>query len=188
MDLFVMRHTSVHNTKGMCYGQREVDLSENYYQEIQQITRQFTKPFDVVYTSPLKRCVTLAEQIPSPLVLEEKRLMEINFGDWEGQLWNDLQGKEVTDWMNDFVRVQPPGGESLEMVCNRVQAFLEELRQQSYERVAIVTHAGVLRCIWANLIGVPLPNIFKIKVDYGQVDQFTLHPNPALDQWVGRIL
>ncbi len=176
------------STKGMCYGQSEVALAENYAQEIQQINTLLPKSFDAVYTSPLKRCTILAEQISNSLVIEDERLMEIYFGDWEGKLWNDLKGEDVTNWMNDFVRVQPPGGESLERLYDRVRSFLDDLRQQPYEQVVIVTHAGVLRCIWSHLIGVPLSNIFKIKVDYGQVDQFILHENPALDQWVARLL
>ncbi len=188
MDLFVIRHTSVQYEKGLCYGQLEVELSETYAEESQQIRDRFPEPFDVVYTSPLKRCMALAGQLPGAEIISDERLLEINFGEWEGRFWQDLTDPQVRAWMDDFVNVQPPGGESLETLYSRVSNFLEELRLKPHARVAIVTHAGVLRCIWAHLVGVPLANIFKIRVDYGQVDQFMLQENSALDQWKNRIL
>lgn len=188
MDLFVIRHTSVHQAKGLCYGQLEVELEVTHEKEIQLIRDKLSEPFDVVYTSPLKRCTILAEQLPGAEILSDERLLEINFGQWEGQLWQDLTDPHVEAWMSDFVKVQPPGGESLETVYRRVSDFLEEIRLKSHRRIAVVTHAGVMRCVWAHLVGIPLANIFKVKVDYGQIDQFTLQENSALDQWITRIL
>ena len=40
-------------------------------------------PFDHVYTSPLTRCVRLATYCGYPDAERDKRIMEINFGDWE---------------------------------------------------------------------------------------------------------
>jgi alpha-ribazole phosphatase len=45
----------------------------------------------------------------------------------------------------------------------------------------IVTHAGVIRCIWAYLLNIPLGDIFKLNVGYGEVLRCKLSPEPAAD-------
>ncbi|NJL77227.1 MAG: hypothetical protein HC892_21620 [Saprospiraceae bacterium] len=36
-------------------------------------------------------------------------------------------------------------------------------------KVLIITHAGVIRCLWAYLLDIPLQNIFKIPVGYNEI-------------------
>ena len=38
-----------------------------------------------------------------------------------------------------------------------------------FDSVAVVTHAGVIRCFWAHIAGIPLKDLFNIDVDYGDV-------------------
>ncbi len=58
---------------------------------------------------------------------------------------------EVVDpWMNDFVNVSIPGGESYVQVFDRVsRAFVVA---GTGERAAIVTHGGVIRSILAHYL------------------------------------
>ena len=71
--------------RGVCYGQTDVPLKPTFEAEA-AVTAENLKaylPFDHVYTSPLTRCVRLATYCGYPDAERDKRIMEINFGDWE---------------------------------------------------------------------------------------------------------
>ena len=85
MEVILIRHTSVDVPPGMCYGQTDVPLKPTFETEA-AVTAENLKtylPFDHVYTSPLTRCVRLATYCGYPDAERDKRIMEINFGDWE---------------------------------------------------------------------------------------------------------
>src|SRR5690606_17532592 len=100
---------------------------------------------------------------------------------WENKQWNDLNQEELNSWMVDFVNVKTPGGENLIGLFERVKLFLDKLRSQPHEKVLLITHAGVIRCIWAYLLAIPLQHIFKIPVNYAETFVFNLHLNPEFD-------
>lgn len=100
--------------------------------------------------------------------------MEINFGKWEGKKWNDINQEELQKWMEDFVNIPAPEGENLSELYLRVSGFMDILRSKDFRKVLLITHAGVIRCLWAYLLEIPLFNIFKIPVAYGEVFAFSL--------------
>lgn len=182
MEIHVIRHTAVAAAKGLCYGQYDIALAENSAQDIAELLSKLPKDFDQVYSSPSSRCSLLAEQLSTKSISYSADLMEMNFGDWENRPWDDLDQAALSTWMNDFVRTKAPSGENLEELSGRVNAFISMLRMQDFNKVAIVTHAGVIRCIWANILEIPLHNIFKIPVNYGSGIIVKLGKDKAYDQ------
>ncbi|WP_316842587.1 alpha-ribazole phosphatase [Pedobacter gandavensis] len=182
MEVYVIRHTAVAVEKGICYGQYDVPLADSASQDINELLAKLPDDFDQVYSSPSSRCQLLASRITQHVPECESRLMEMNFGDWEHQKWNDMDQEALGIWMADFVNEKAPSGESLTILFNRVQGFIEEIRKQEFKKIAIVTHAGVIRCIWAYLLDIPLQNVFKIPVDYGNGLIFSLNKDKTLDQ------
>ncbi|WP_316751146.1 alpha-ribazole phosphatase [Pedobacter gandavensis] len=183
MEVFVIRHTAVAVEKGICYGQFDVPLAASAIADIQKVIAKLPTDFDQVYSSPSSRCTLLAEEIHQKAALEiQPDLMEMNFGDWEYQQWNNIDQEKLGIWMNDFVSIKTPSGESLEMLHERVKAFITLLRTKDLNRVAIVAHAGVIRCIWAIILEIPLHQIFKISVDYGSGIIINLQKDKAFDQ------
>ena len=75
--------------------------------------------------------------------------------------------------MDDFVTTPAPNGESLRDVFKRTERFMNHLRKQDHEKVLIITHAGIIRCIWVYVIELKLENIFKLPVDYNEL--FVIH-------------
>ena len=128
-----------------------------------------TPDMQVVYTSPLHRCMYLAGVLNGRQVVVDKRLLEMSFGEWELKNWNDIDPQALDTWMADFVEQRPPGGESLRMLYQRVGEHIEQLLHESFNTVAVVTHAGVIRCFWAHIARTPLKDLFNIEVDYGDV-------------------
>jgi len=169
MEVYVIRHTQVAVGKDICYGQSNVPLADTFIQDAKQFSEQLLIDFDAVYCSNSQRCKDLATELKFENVLFDRSLMEINFGDWENKKWNDIDQDKLNDWMVDFVNVKTPNGENLTDLFQRVQLFFNELRKKEHKKVLIITHAGVIRCLWAYLLDIPLKNIFKIPVGYNEI-------------------
>lgn len=180
MQVYLIRHTEVDIPIGLCYGQTEVPLQKNFHKDFKKIRDEIPSTIDLVYSSPLKRCTTLAEFL-SNSVQTDPRLLELNFGNWENKVWQEIPKKETADWMNNFVQTPTPNGESMLQLFHRVSHFLDELRQRNEENVVIVTHAGVIRCLICYLLEIPLQNIFKLKVNYGQLYKIHVDIDRDLD-------
>lgn len=103
----------------------------------------------------------------------------MDFGAWELQNWNDIAPEQLNLWMSDFVNIRVEGCESFIIMYQRVVAFIEELLANSYEKVAIVTHAGVIRIFFAWILEIPLQNVFRLHVGYGDI--YTLNLNLQKD-------
>lgn len=170
--MYLVRHTKVDVTDGICYGQSNVGVANTFETESYNVLSQLKdKNFEVFFSSPLTRCSLLAEKIAGDKVLYDNRLMELNFGNWEMLSWDNIYQQPLgSEWMNDFVHVACPNGESMVQMHQRVVSFLEEHKSQLNENTLIVTHAGVIRSIIAHYKHIPLPEVFtKISVQYGEV-------------------
>ena len=181
MEVYIIRHTPVALGKDTCYGQSDVSLSETFIQDLAYYKKQLPTDFDVVYCSPLKRCKELAAALECKNIQFENLLMEMNFGDWENQKWNDINQKDLNFWMADFVNVKTPNGENLNELFNRVNLFIDKLKNKEYNKVLIISHAGVIRCIWSYILEIPLENIFKIPVGHNEIFVCKFSQNSMMD-------
>ena len=180
MDLHVIRHTRLDIDDGRCYGQAEVPLAASFDSELAKLRERVAPRYDAVISSPAQRCTQLARHFGESFETDE-RLLEYDFGDWEMQRWDDIERGDLDAWMQDFVHLSPPNGETLVDMAARVGALLEQLRQCNHESCLLVTHAGVIRCIWAHLLSIPLEQIFKLDIGYGGVMRCRLGVVPQED-------
>lgn len=170
MEIYIVRHTTPDVAKGICYGQTDLNLVTNHDHEFEDVKSKIPYATNYnIFSSPLKRCRLLAEQLDNAIVLDD-RLKELNFGTWELKAWDDISENELTPWMNDFVNTQVPGGESYTQLALRVHSFFKSLKlSDENEPAIIVTHAGPIRAFLSSLLDIPLKDSFKIKIDYGDV-------------------
>ena len=83
-----------------------------------------------VYSSPLSRCLRLAQGLQAAGFAEpvvDARLREMDFGRWEGRGWSEVPRDQIDAWRDDIVRYVPPGGESLASLAERGNAFVAAL-------------------------------------------------------------
>lgn len=166
MEIHLIRHTAVDNPENLCYGFAEIPLRENYLEDFQNIN--LDNDFDLVISSPSKRCRLLADYFKFSYKTDE-RLREMNFGKWELKKWTAIPEEEIAPWYKDFVNVKTAGGENLLEMQTRVLSFWNELVQKKgVNKVLIVTHAGVIRLILQAVLQFPLENMFNIQIDYGK--------------------
>ena len=130
-----------------------------------------------VVSSPLSRCLDFAQQLSKNLKIGysvDDRFKEIGFGTWEGLTPDEILAMDA-DALNRFYKDpiinRPEGAEPLETFSRRVwEAFNEISRKHQDENVLIVGHAGVIRAITANILGMGLDNIYRsLKIEYGGI-------------------
>lgn len=174
MEVYIIRHTRVDVPSGICYGQTDVDVAVTFESEVQKLKSQLPVHFDVVYSSPLKRCTQLAQKFGKE-VIKDNRLKEMHFGDWELMLWNEIPEFQIAPWYKDYVHTTAYGGENFIAVYERLHAFMEDLRKNTHnQKVLIVCHGGIIRSIWCYILQIPLENAFKIPVGFGEILQLRL--------------
>ncbi|PRY59387.1 alpha-ribazole phosphatase [Vreelandella songnenensis] len=110
--------------------------------------------FDAVYTSDLQRCQQTLEWAQAaapgmPLRLEP-RLRELNFGEYEGKVYDELKHlPHYRAWIDSVGELQIPGGESAAELRSRLDAWLfdmaTDVQRHGYRKVLAVTHGGVIR-------------------------------------------
>jgi alpha-ribazole phosphatase len=173
MEVYLVRHTETVCEKGICYGQSDVGIREPYNTIFESILNQLPQDA-ILYSSPLQRCVILAEYIKENTqissIIEDSRLMEMNFGDWELKNWDAIPRKVLDPWMEDFVNVRVPNGESFVDLNDRVLDFWEnKLTKETKKPVIIVAHAGVIRSFLCKINDLSLKDAFQNKVNYGDM-------------------
>ncbi len=176
MEIYLIRHTTPAVAKGICYGQTDLDVTESFEEEVNSIRPYLPKNIQSIYSSPLQRCRKLAEALfPQHAIQLNKDLMELNCGTWEMQLWNEIPKPEIQPWLDDFVNVKVPDGESYVLMHERVINRFEWISKQTQPAV-IVAHGGVLRSILAHITNTSLKESFDVfTCHYGCVIKIILH-------------
>ncbi len=174
MEIYLIRHTTPAVPKDMIYGRTDVALAATFDAEKEIVLSKLPPDLNAVYTSPSARCTQLAACLLKQFSPDE-RLYEFNFGCWEGKTWATVDPQESAPWMQDFVNVCTPEGESMLQMQERVMSFWIELNQQPYQKVAVVTHGGVIRLILATIRNVPLASSFDMHVNFGEVILVHMH-------------
>lgn len=176
MELYLIRHTTPAVAKGICYGQTDLDVTDTFLSEVENIRPHLPLNISKVYSSPLQRCHKLAKELfPSHAIELDGDLMELNCGSWEMQVWNEIPKTEIQPWLDDFINVVVPGGESYRQMHQRVTNRFEWIVEQELPAV-VVAHGGVLRSILAHITGTGLKESFDVfTCHYGSVVKITTH-------------
>jgi alpha-ribazole phosphatase len=173
--------------RGICYGSLDVPLSEAGIRHAHDIAEALAaEPFAAIYTSPLQRCAEtarlLAEGRECPLETLDA-LRELNFGRFEGRTFDDLM-RDYPDlyrrWMGSPTEVEFPGGESFATMRRRVLAAAGELHaRHAGQKIALVTHGGVIRILLTEAYGMDPRRMFEIELPYGSIRRVALPSDPA---------
>lgn len=132
---------------------------------------------DAVYSSPMERAWETARAIAEAHSLElqiSPALEELDFGEWTGRAFADLDGVPAWLHFNTFRSgTRIPGGEHMLEVQARAVGEIERLRaRHPEETVVVVSHGDVLRSIVAWYIGLPL-DLFQ-RLEIGPASSSTL--------------
>jgi len=186
LQLFLIRHTTPRITAGLCYGQSDIDVAASFNEEQLQVInklnvlKQSGVVIHAIESSPLQRCTKLAHALNSslalPMVNEDHRLMELNFGDWELQAWDEIPRTEFDIWADDYANLAPPNGETFGALHIRAQSFIADANQRLPDaNIVVVTHGGMIRAMLAEVLQIPLKRLFRFQVDCGSITQLAFN-------------
>ena len=174
--LYLVRHGQVEGYQEKRYnGQRNVSLTEIGKEQSERVCACLSAvALDAVYSSDLDRsryCASLIAECHGLAVVAEEALREINFGDWEGRTWVELQEIYPLEWqrrLQDLTNYQVPGGESLQDAADRIRPVIGRiLARHTGGHIALVAHGGLNRIVLLDAIGAVLERAFSIEQDYG---------------------
>jgi broad specificity phosphatase PhoE len=161
--IFLIRHAeSVANVSNILAGRIDYALTEAGKQHATALAKEFAQvhPISMIFCSPLLRAQQTAAPFliasDAPLQLDE-RLQEQHMGRFSGRSYQDIDSDPgyCADRTARWNWVPEGGGESYQMIAERVESFLSDLRQlcshEKLEQVLIVTHAVTLRLFRACL-------------------------------------
>ena len=153
------RHPAPKGAAGRCIGAR-TDLpvdrrkAKRLAHRIRTVARSEGLP-RVVATSPLARCRDVGRWLRrfGFQHFVDARLVELDFGRWDGRRWEAIDAAEIEAWSADLAGHAPGGGETVRALLARVQA----VRAQA-PAVLLVTHGGWLSAaVWQGLGEAPGP-------------------------------
>jgi probable phosphoglycerate mutase len=166
VELLLIRHgVTAWNRERRFQGQTDIPLDDEGHLQAQRLAAALSASgVAAVYASDLARAwqtaKPLADLLGLPLIAE-RGLRERHYGMFEGQTFDALErdrADEFERWRHrdpDFEL--PGGGESLRVLHARVEAALTALaRRHPGQRVAAVTHGGVLDCAYRVATGLGL--------------------------------
>jgi broad specificity phosphatase PhoE len=137
-------------------------------------------PFDRVLSSPLRRARDTAAPIAAACdraVEVDERLIEIDYGDWEGKPLAELSVDAATRWRAD-ADFAPPGGESLHGVGRRMRSFCEERLDE--HMVVAVSHVSPIKAAVCWTLSVGDEVAWRMRLDVASMTRIGVTPTGAV--------
>jgi probable phosphoglycerate mutase len=139
-----------------------------------------------IITSPLARCVETAALLGAPEAAREPRIIEMDWGDWQGEVLTSLRERLGHTMLENEARgldFTPPGGESPRILLSRLRTWLQDLALARVPTLA-VTHRGVIRAILAEASGWDMRGKAPAKLDWDAVHLFVVdgEGKPSVDR------
>ncbi len=158
MKLALLRHgPTAWNAAGRIQGRIDMPLSSAGAAQMAGLRLPDILAPKRVFSSPMLRARQTAQALGFADLFLDGRLMEQNWGRWEGLTREEIIARDGADCYvragaNRAGAFRPPGGESTQEVLDRVAAFLRDVAAGESDAVA-VTHLGVLRAAYTLATG-----------------------------------
>jgi broad specificity phosphatase PhoE len=162
---------------GRCCGRLDVPLGDAGRRHARALAEALREPaLAAVYASPLARALETARPVAAahglaPVACDALR--ELDFGDVDGLRFEEIEAgwpDVFRAWTETPETVCFPGGESLGDLRARVLPAVAALRaRHEGEAIAVVAHAGVLRVVLAEALGLADGALFRLDQAYGGV-------------------
>jgi probable phosphoglycerate mutase len=131
-----------------------------------------------VFTSPLQRAyqtgAAIAAVCGAPVEVDE-RLIELDYGEWDGRPLSDVPPDAWTEWRAD-PNFAPPGGESLVAVTKRVAEFCCD-RLAGGASVVAVSHVSPIKAAVAWSLGVDERATWRMQLGLATITNIGARPD-----------
>jgi broad specificity phosphatase PhoE len=156
LKLALLRHgPTLWNAQGRIQGHTDIPLSDAGVEKMRGLLPP--SPFEKarVFVSPSRRARQTAEAMGFVDAIWDSRLMEQNWGQWEGLSRAGIlarDGEDAFERAGKALAFRPPGGESTAELHERVASFLKDVAREDTDAIA-VAHLGVLRAAYTLATG-----------------------------------
>ncbi len=180
MIAFVRHGETKPNRDGLLLGRSDVALTDRGRGQAERLAESFVdRGVTHVLTSPLRRACDTAAPIATacgvPIEVDE-RLIEIDYGKWEGRPFAELDPEVVARWRRD-AGFMPPGGESLVVVADRMGSFCDERLGAGVEGVVVaVSHVSPIKAAVTWTLGVSPELAWRMRLDVASVTRIARGP------------
>lgn len=168
MDIILLRHTSSIDNEAGVFSRPDTGLSKKGLIEMDRLLLK-DYPVEVIYSSPYKRSLVLAQILAQKLdlpLIEDPRLREIDFGLFEGRSFAEIEKsfpEEVEKWLEDPLSFRYPGGEAFSCVGKRARSFYKDLDRSSL----IISHQALMFSLLAEVLGYDYKELAKLQMGSG---------------------
>ncbi|MGO9604776.1 MAG: histidine phosphatase family protein [Candidatus Binataceae bacterium] len=169
----LMRHGETPwNREGRVMGKSPVDLDEDGRVQVESAVplARLLAP-QLIISSPLARARQSAEIIGKGIgiadVIDDPRLREVEYGRWEGMVYNDLiKDPHYIHYREHPLDEPTPGGETIYHVQARgVEAVRHTIAANPGKRVLFVSHGDIIRTVLCHFMNLALENFRRIRID-----------------------
>lgn len=171
-EIWLLRHGQTDwNLQGRWQGQASFapGLNEAGFAQARSAAEELSEiQFGAIYSSDLLRARQTAEAVAEkqglPVFLDE-RLREVNLGEWEGMLSEDVKARypnELRERDENPLHARPPQGETLAEVAERAKAAVNDiLQRQAQGPILIVSHGLTLAALVCMSKHIPLEQAYE---------------------------
>ena len=178
MIAFVRHGQTELNRGGRLQGRIDAPLSPLGVEQAAAVGRGFaSEPVARIFSSPLQRARNTAAVIAEPHGIEvevDERLIELDYGDWDGTKLTDVPPESWSAWRTD-PEFAPPGGETLADVAARVAAFCAAVLGD--ELVIAVSHVSPIKAAVCNALQVDDRVTWRMQLDLAAVTRLGRRPD-----------
>lgn len=191
MKLLLVRHgQTAWNAQKRFMGQLDIPLDETGRAQVAALgNRLKDEHVDIIYASDLSRAWDTALAIQSCLashadIAPESRLREMNFGDWQGLTYAEIQERDLqnlTHWEDDRLHHAPPNGETLLAFSERVvSAYREWCTAYAEQKILLVGHGGSLQLLLAHALGLSPDKFWQLHLSNASLTDLRVYESGAI--------
>ncbi|MCX8109666.1 MAG: histidine phosphatase family protein [Syntrophorhabdaceae bacterium] len=171
--LYILRHGETQwNKEEVFRGTKDIPLNNNGLRQAEMAGVYLKdKGIGRILSSPLKRALQTAQAVSKETGVNVEIIDEftdINFGIWEGLTVEEVKKNYTTDfdlWRSSPEKLCVEGGETLDMVRNRVSKAIKILNTGGNESILIVTHRVICKVIVLYLLNIGNEHFWDMKFD-----------------------
>jgi len=165
-----MRHgTTAWNKQKKIQGLADISLDKDGIEEVLKVKEKLKEvSFDLVFSSPLNRAKETAFLVTNSDDLQiDDLLLEIDFGDYEGRSYLDIESKKDDPLYNFFYNpllYLPSNGEEISNVRKRSKLFFSKLKDKYKDKdinILVVSHSIFIRSTILNMENLETKELFN---------------------------
>ncbi|MET0573958.1 MAG: histidine phosphatase family protein [Pedobacter agri] len=189
LKVYLLRHgETAYNADGNRYcGRTDIELTTKGLRQAKFVFEQLrdTK-IDAVYSSPLFRAKRTAEIASGEWdVFIDERLIEVDFGNWEGKTKEEFIAENAEPWDNwmsdpETSRAGETGESGAEIVSRVASFFDEMIAKHQNQTIMVVGHNGINRLFMASKLGMPLKNYRQLAQQNSSLTEIEFDDNGVM--------